>query len=511
MSILEGEIDSNWRFNSRTGVFAPVSITAEEQLVQEFQEFAGNYGFTLNEVPDISSLSITEVKRVSDSQIFTHTTNASVGNTEYFFDYGNDVPILFFNSINDGETFLVKYSGVGGAVNAKNLLSIASRAGNFETRLQSLIRTNPFNKSLTNQNVYLYNNWAVVNNLSITGNCEIRTNNPDSVGILEILGDLYLSNVADLKICRVILLIHGSIKIPAGTATISAPDGFAGGEGYSHNPTSGVVFYLGGGGAGTGQIGANPNIITSEIYHIAGNGGYSRIDQASQTNASGAIFQPAVSNYHAQAGGIGGGGGGGAATGGVYSSNITIQLNSASGGIGGGGGGGGGGFLQAIGGPGDGTFIFAGASGGAGSLFHGAGGHGGDCIAYTGGTASGQGGGGGGGSGGSGIFIFCLGTISPDLTVISGRGGSYGAGGSVNATYGQSGDITVYSKYTGTPPGTYDTALAGNGLAGSQNFYKLGSSSDMSIFEINTILYKELALIHGSSAWRIADKISVSI
>lgn len=488
MSILEGEIDSNWRFNSRTGVFAPVSITAEEQLVQEFQEFAGNYGFTLNEVPDISSLSITEVKRVSDSQIFTHTTNASVGNTEYFFDYGNDVPILFFNSINDGETFLVKYSGVGGAVNAKNLLSIAARAGNFETRLQSLIRTNPFNKYLINQNVYLYNNWAVVNNLSITGNCEIRPNAPDSIGVIEILGDLTLANVAVLKTYRCIFLIHGSIKIPAGTAQIVGQDGFAGGDGIV-NASPPFYDYVGGGGGGTGQNGYNGG------GSAGGAGGYCLSDHSTQSNAAGGTLTP---TQNGATGGIGGGGGGG------YGSYF-ISYSSVSpgaGGIAGGGGAGGGGALN--------TSLpayaeDAGAAGGAASLFHGAGGHGGSGSYGTGA------GGAGGGSGGTSLFLFVLGTISPDLTVISGKGGSYGAGGSVGATYGQSGDITVYSKYTGTPPGTYDTALAGNGLAGAQNFYKLGSASDMSIFEINRILYEELSLIHGSSAWRIADKLSVSI
>lgn len=485
MSILEGEIDSNWRYNSRTGVFQPVSITAEEQLVQEFSEFPGNYGFTLNEVPDISSLSITEVKRVSDSQIFTHTTNSSVGNTEYFFDYSNDVPILFFNSINDGETFLIKYSGLGAAVNAKNLLSIASRAGNFETRLQSLIRTNPFNKTLTNQNVWLYNSWAVVNNLTIIGNCEIRPNTPDAIGIIEILGDLNLSNVSVLKTYRCIFIVHGSIKVLTGTATISGQDGFAGGDGtiLSSPP---LTAFNGGGGGGTGQIGGNG----SSVSVAGGQGGYCLADHSTQTNAAGAAFPS-----NAGAGALGGGGGGGAPV------NLSSQLLPGAGGYCGGGGGGGAWLDSTV----PAYTEYAGAAGGAKTVFHGAGGHGGD-GSYSAGL-----GGAGGGSGGTALIFFVLGTISPDFTFYAGRGGAYGAGGSAGATYGQTGDITVYSKYTGTPPGTYDSALAGNGLAGTQNFYKLGSASDMSIFEINRILHSELAVYHSSLSWRIADKFSVSI
>ncbi|MBK8396161.1 MAG: hypothetical protein IPL26_13105 [Leptospiraceae bacterium] len=118
----------------------PAEITAEQQTVAEFTtEFSGYYGFTLNETPQTDIEGITEVKRVSDSQVFTRTTSPIIGLAEYFFDYLNDMPTLFFNSAANGVLFTVKYYGVGGAVNAKNITAIVDDS---VSGLDSRITTN---------------------------------------------------------------------------------------------------------------------------------------------------------------------------------------------------------------------------------------------------------------------------------------------------------------------------------------------------------------------------------
>ncbi|MBK8396159.1 MAG: hypothetical protein IPL26_13095 [Leptospiraceae bacterium] len=134
MSITEGDISANFRFNNRTGLLVPETITDERQIVAALPEFSGDYGFTLNETPQTDIAGITQVMRVSDSQIFTHTNLATVGLTEYFFDYSNDMPILFFNAANDGEEFAIQYYGIGGAVNGKNIDALvdAQMAGPYQ-------------------------------------------------------------------------------------------------------------------------------------------------------------------------------------------------------------------------------------------------------------------------------------------------------------------------------------------------------------------------------------------
>ena len=140
MSIATGNIQSNFRYNPVTGLLVPAEITAEQQTVAEFTtEFSGYYGFTLNETPQTDIEGITEVKRVSDSQVFTRTTSPIIGLAEYFFDYLNDMPTLFFNSAANGVLFTVKYYGVGGAVNAKNITAIVDDS---VSGLDSRITTN---------------------------------------------------------------------------------------------------------------------------------------------------------------------------------------------------------------------------------------------------------------------------------------------------------------------------------------------------------------------------------
>jgi len=126
MSIVEGDISSNFRFNNVLGTLNPVEITGELQTVIEFPELPTYYGFNLRETPQTDVAGITQVKRTSDNQIFTHTSTSPIGATEYFFDYSNDMPTIYFNSANDTEEFEIKYFGVGGVASAGNISELVA-------------------------------------------------------------------------------------------------------------------------------------------------------------------------------------------------------------------------------------------------------------------------------------------------------------------------------------------------------------------------------------------------
>ena len=446
MSIEKGNILSNFRTLTISNTIIESDITNEIQTCLEFEEFPGVYGFRLNEVPRIDVQGITSVKRNIDNQIFDWVGSETPSVNQYGFDYNNPLPIVFLPSSEVGKSFTVQYKGTGSAYTPKNIISLSALSGDLHERLINSIRNEPLNLSLVNQNVFTYNDILTINNLTITGTCTIRTNNPASIGVIEILGDLYLSNFSILKTIRVILIIHGSIICPLGTARIISQDGFNGGNGIFGSGG-------GGGGAGTGQNGFDGNSITG----AGGNGGYCLIDQYTQTNAG----QGISGNY-----GNGGGGSGFGVSGGG---------NSALGG-GSGGGNGGAGIFPASN---------SGFQGG-GTLFHGSGGKGGNGLfANPSGT-----GGVGGGSGGASVCIICLTDISPNVTIQSGKNGLNGTiGNTTGSIQPYSGNIILYTRYANIDiPATLDVSPIGLGNAGTIYREQIGKSSKMTGYIVNNLL-----------------------
>ena len=472
----QGNILANFRTRTIGNQIVESDITGEIKTVEEFLEFPGVYGFRLNEVPRTDLQGITSVIRNIDSQIFTWVASDTPPVNQYGFDYNNPLPIVYFPSSEVGKTFTIAYKGTGGAYTPSNIIDISALSGDIHERLINSIRTNILDYSLVNQNVFTYNNVITVNNLSITGNCTFRTNTSTSIGIIEVLGDLTLANFAILKTIRVILIVHGSINCPIGTARIIGQDGFNGGSGLV--ATAGSVVG-GGGGAGTGQNGfpGNQNITGTEW--TGGLGGYSLVDQYTQSNSA------IIGSY-------GGGGGGGGYNAGVAAAAYAGQL----------GGGGGGGAGKAFATPGSNS----GGAGGSATLLHGFGGRGGDGQIANSNAISGC----GGSSGGSSIIIICLGDISPNVTLYAGRNGLPGGGNTTNFTHAYCGNIVLYSRYANVDiPATLDVNGTGGGNAGTLYREQIGKSSKMTGFIINNLL-SELAS-YGFTNYGLWNKFSGDI
>ena len=460
MSITQGDILSNFRTLTISNTIVESDITGEIQTCQEFTEFPGIYGFRLNEVPRTDLQGITSITRNSDNQVFTWIGSETPSVNQYGFDYNNPLPIVYLPSSESGQSFTISYKGTGGAYTPKNIISLSSLSGDIHERLINSIRNEPLNVTLVNQNIFTYNDVITINDLNITGTCTIRTNNPSSIGIVEILGDLTLSNFAILKTIRVILIIHGSIFCPVGTAQIIGQDGYNGGNGNTGG-TGG-----GGGGAGTGQNGFDFTSI-----NIGGVGGVCVIDQFTQSNAAGG-------NGGVGANGNQGGGGGGGGT----------NFNGGDAILGAGTGGGGGGL---------------GTSGGVittNSIFHGSGGVGGGSPGIGGNAGV------GGGSGGSSVAIICLDDITSNVTIKSGRNGLNGSVGSTTGSIQPySGNIILYTKYANLDiPATLDVNPLGAGNAGTIYREQIGKSSKMSGYILNNLL-SELSF-YGVVAFGIGNK-----
>lgn len=404
MSISKGNFLSNFRFNNVTGALNPSDITDERQFVKEFEEFSSYFGFTLIETPRTDIIGITEVKRISDGQIFTHTSLSSIGTTEYFFDYTNEIPNVFFHASNLDEEFAIKYKGIGAAANAKNLLDISLLAAEMSRGLSSKFkRANTFDKIINGTTVSLLGRRATIRNCLVQGSNVIRGNVDGQTSFFEIYGDLTLERDSVIDTAGVVFIVHGSLKVSGtGAAPIFRTiDGDAPGYGV-------------GGSNGWGGFGGG--------YPDGGAGG-----------AGAAKMLEAPSGYNGGGGGGGGGGGvgfidsgatwrnngsGGAPNGGnAVSTDIPAYGHNGSGGAG------------IAGQPG--TRLFgAGASGtdgnnGAGDPFE----------RYA--NANGGAGGNGGISGGASIFIIVFGEIDPEIIFTLGNGFSNG--------------ITIVSNYASIP------------------------------------------------------------
>lgn len=406
MAIDKGNFLSNFRFNNVTGALNPSDITDERQFVKEFEEFPSYFGFTLIETPRTDIMGITEVKRISDGQIFTHTSLSSIGTTEYFFDYTNEIPNVFFHASNLDEEFAIKYKGIGAAANAKNLLDISLLAAEMSRGLSSKFkRANTFDKIINGTNVYLLGNRATMRNCLVQGSNVIRGNVDGLTSFFEVYGDLTLERNSVIDTAGVVFIVHGSLKVSGtGDAPIFRTiDGDA------------PVGYGVGGSIGYGNFGGG--------YPDGGAGG-----------AGAAKMLEAPSGYN---GGGGGGGGGGGV--GFIESGVTWRNNGNGGAPNG---------SNAVSTNLPGLYGLNG-SGGAGiagqpsTRLFGAGASGTDGTNGTGNAfdrypnAQGGTGGNGGISGGASIFLIVFGEIDPEIIFTLGQGNGNG--------------ITLVSNYASIP------------------------------------------------------------
>jgi len=379
MSLDKGNFLSNFRFNNVTGALTPADIINERQFVKEFEEFPTYYGFNLIETPRTDIMGITEVKRISDGQIFTHTNLSSVGTTEYFFDYTNENPTLFFHASNTDEEFAIKYSGIGAAANAKNLLDISLLAAEMSRGLSSKFkRANTYDKIINGAYVSLLGKRATMRNCLTQNTNTIRGDVDGLTSFFEIYGDLTLERDSVINTAGVVFIVHGSLKVSG----VGAPPRIASIDGNSplSAPTSGTV--------GT-------SISETNVYPNGGNGGIGALKL---------IEAPSGYNF----GGNGGGGGGGS---GLSLSGYVL-------------------FNPGYGGNPDGqngvvypdTFSGAGlggggAAGGQGNLLFAAGDNGqaGATGTSDGTRPIGGNGGAGAGNGGASIFLIVFGEIDPEI------------------------------------------------------------------------------------------------
>lgn len=434
MSILEGDIGAKFRYNNTTGLLVPVSVTGELQTVEEFPEFTGYYGFTLNETPQTNVPGITQVMRVSDSQVFTHTTLSTIGTTEYFFDYSNNMPILFFNAANDGEEFEIQYNGVGGAVNGKNILQLVANGIENNTSVFGKIKYASTNDKTFNANVTLLAGIAQVRHVHVTANMDLYSNSTNTFGILEIFGNLEIDSGITLTLGRVLLIVHGNI---IGSGTIQGKTGAAGGNGgYS------AANVRGGGGGGAGGISLHImcfGSIANTITIRSGRGGAGGLAPSSGSVVATAGTASTINDI-----GVGTGG-------------IVTGINSSTGGGGGGSNGNGG----------NGGAVAGGIANNASAAGAGAGG-GGGAYSTTGGTATATAS--AGGSNGGSIWY-----------ASGGAGGSASAGVSNPGVNGGSGNLTLYSIYTSAPCTVDVSATTGvgqTGAAGSATYNNLAAISN---------------------------------
>lgn len=414
MSISKGNFLSNFRFNNVTGALNPSDITDERQFVKEFEEFPSYFGFTLIETPRTDIMGITEVKRISDGQIFTHTSLSSIGTTEYFFDYTNEIPNVFFHASNLDEEFAIKYKGIGAAANAKNLLDISLLGLEMSRGLSSKFkRANAFDKIINGTNVYLLGKRATMRNCLVQGYNIIRGNVDGLTSFFEVYGDLTLERGSVIDTAGVIFIVHGSLKVTGiGSggityALIRTIDGDLGPAGTSGKV--GVSEYI---NPGYGQ---NPD---------GGNGG---------NGTTKLLEAPAGYNF----GGGGGGGGGGGSCGWILS-GIGGAAGSPNGSPG-------------TAGVNSGDLIVPGAAGSGGAAGAGGNGnrlygHGQNGVAGANGSvyynppyivSNGGDGGRGGDSGGACIFLIVFGEIDPMIVFTLGQGANNG--------------ITIVSNYASIP------------------------------------------------------------
>ena len=385
---------------------------------------------------------------------------------------------------------------------------------------------------------------GIINNLTVSGTNTILTVRTGSLGwsILEVQGNLTIASGCTLNLIRTPLIVRGNI---IGSGTISSPNGANGGAGGVGGP--------GGAGGTATVVEISPNGVLP--------GGNGSASVATWPNINGSLGSIMPVEYGVSSGkggdggrGTGGGGGGGwirnggssglgsnqTYTGGVWKDGNSASPKITNVSLGGGGGGAGGiggvgtffpsSWSVAPGGPG--TWATPGISGnsaetlsvsyigigssssagtapsqgtGGGATFGGVGGSGGAGIyspvtSPTNGSPGGNGGNGGpgGSTGGAHLTVFCVGTISSDITFRPGKGGING--GSTSLPAAQTGSLWLFNSYGATvpsTPGIYDIqGITANppGPSGVVNRILTSNTSEVNTF-FREILYNSNGLI----------------
>ena len=358
---------------------------------------------------------------------------------------------------------------------------------------------------------------GIINNLTVSGTNTVLTVRTGSLGwsILEVQGNLTIASGCTLNLIRTPLIVRGSIL---GNGNIISPDGVNGGVGgvggpggtSASNSAGGTAPTLGSPGwiNGFGQLGSLTEIEYSISSGNGGNGGRGTAGGGANGSgsydsfvanrfanpgyASGNGFAGSPSNPPTQTGA--GGGAGGAASGLTAGPGATATpgINGTN-----------------AGSIGNISYIGLGNSssfslGGEGQ-FGGQGSPGGQMIlrqiypSFSGSPGGAGGGGGPGGStGGAHLTVFCVGTISSDITFRPGKGGING--GSTSLPAAQTGSLWLFNSYGTTAPSTpgiYDiTGITANppGPSGVVNRILTSNTSEVNTF-FREILYNSNGLM----------------
>lgn len=379
MSITQGNILANYRYNPITQAEVTETVTAETATVAELTELPGVYGFELREAPQSSPPGISSVTRVSGGVSFSYVATAP-GANQYYIDYTNNSPLVIVPSSEDGLQFTVAYNAVGAPDSVKNTQLIAATAGGLDGIIKAN-RTTSYSTAVDATKT-LSAKISSIFNLSVATTKTLTIDQAlQGFGILQVFGDITLTGTAILSLKRTVLIVYGNIT---GTGTIQAPkntgDGGAGSVSFAGS-TAGANAYTelggaggttdgtdaGGGGGGFGNGGNAPSLSNNGNPGSQGGGGSGGSWGASNVGGAGG----AAVNYIVSAGGTGGTG-----------------VNS--GGYGGAGGGGGGQHLIifCFGTIGSGLTLRSGlpgvgGTGGSGLTTHGTGGTAGDLYLFS--------------------------------------------------------------------------------------------------------------------------------
>lgn len=372
MSITQGNILANYRYNPITQAEVTETVTGETATVAEITELPGVYGFELREAPQSSPPGITSVTRVSGGISFSYVATAP-GANQYFIDYTNNSPLVIVPSSEDGLQFTVAYNAVGAPDSVKNTQLIAATAGGIDGIIKAN-RTTSYSTAVDATKT-LSAKISSIFNLSVATTKTLTIDQAlQGFGILQVFGDITLTGTAILSLKRTILIVYGNIT---GTGTISCPKGANGGNGVYGSGTSGssaITEFGGAGGSGSSGGGGGGGI---------GNGGAGGTAGGNGSNGGGS------------SGGGGGGGNGGTAAGSGGAATVYQISSGGNGGVGGasldfnagGGGGAGGSHLVVIcfGTIGSGITLRSGlpGEGGSGQSAHGVGGTAGDLHLFS--------------------------------------------------------------------------------------------------------------------------------
>lgn len=152
MSILEGSLIQDWRFNPIGESDLPELILDENKISTLLEGLQGLIGFQLNEVPFKENPSTVIVTDLTDS-INLNQSLTSPNATEYFIDFKYSTGIIIVHPSRINHNFKIQYKGVGTVnsvqgmkkllddLNSANLSLIAALqnlTNNHETRIDDI-------------------------------------------------------------------------------------------------------------------------------------------------------------------------------------------------------------------------------------------------------------------------------------------------------------------------------------------------------------------------------------